>query len=126
MNLLKLDPRSPVPIFQQIMDGLKGLILGGAFDREAFLPSVRALAQELKVNPNTAARAFRELEREGGVDVVRGEGYKARKPPAPAVRAFVGEKERRLAEAVIEMKKAGQSDQDIVGAVRRLLEGSHD
>lgn len=126
MTILKLDPRSPVPIFQQIMDGLKGLILGGVFDREAFLPSVRALAQELKVNPNTAARALRELEREGWVEVARGEGYKARKPPVPAVRAFVGEKERRLAEAVAEMKKAGQSDQDILGAVRRILEGHHD
>lgn len=126
MTILKLDARSPVPIFQQIMDGLKGRILGGAFEREAFLPSVRALAQDLKVNPNTAARAFRELEREGWVEVVRGEGYKARKPPALAVRSFVGEKDRRLAEAVAEMKKAGQSDSEILGAVRRILEGPND
>jgi hypothetical protein len=57
---------------------------------------------------------------------VRGEGYKARKPPALAVRSFVGEKERRLAEAVTEMKRAGQTNQDILGAVRRLLEGHND
>jgi GntR family transcriptional regulator len=69
-----LDPESPVPIFRQIVDGLRALIARGAVSPGELLPSGRAIAEELGVNPNTVQKAFAELEREGLVAPERGRG----------------------------------------------------
>jgi GntR family transcriptional regulator len=72
--LIRLDPNDPRPIYQQIMDEVRrGLVLG-LLEPEAPLPSVRQLASELRVNPNTVSKAYRELERAGVVYVRRGLG----------------------------------------------------
>src|SRR4051812_12230315 len=72
--MLEIDPRSPVPINDQIKAGLKGLVARGLLKPGDQAPSVRALAVSLRVNPNTVARAFRELGQEGFLESRRGEG----------------------------------------------------
>ena len=71
---LKLNPASPVPIYSQIFDQVRCAVAAGALKPEDELPSVRALATEHLINPNTVARAYLELEREGFVSKRRGAG----------------------------------------------------
>jgi GntR family transcriptional regulator len=72
--LLAINTADARPIYVQIMDEVRrGLVLG-TLKAEDSLPSVRQLAADLRVNPNTVAQAYRELEREGVVYVRRGQG----------------------------------------------------
>ncbi len=71
---MPINPSSHVPIYDQIVQHLRGAIAAGVYRAEEALPSVRALALELGVNPNTVQRAFQELEREGLVYGRRGLG----------------------------------------------------
>lgn len=73
MNI-QIKPESSTSIFQQIMDGIRFAILTGKLKKDDKLPSWRDLAVELRVNPNTVAKAYQELEREGILYVKRGEG----------------------------------------------------
>ncbi len=68
----QFDPA--IPIYRQIMDEISGQIISGKLKAGGQLPSVRELAQTFQVNPNTIARAYRELEREGIVFTRRGQG----------------------------------------------------
>jgi len=60
-----IDPASSTPVFEQIVHGLRCAIASGVYRQGEQLPSVRQLAVDLLVNPNTVAKAYRELEREG-------------------------------------------------------------
>lgn len=72
--IITIDPEQRRPIYVQIMDEVRrGRVLGTLRAGDA-LPSVRQLAAELGVNPNTVQQAYRELEREGLVRVRRGQG----------------------------------------------------
>ena len=102
--LFVIEPSSPVPIYSQIVAQVRGAVAGGGLAPGDALPSVRQLAAELRVNPNTVAQAYRELERDGITYVQRGQGtFVAELPPdrreqerAAAGRALV---ERLLDEA---------------------------
>ncbi len=70
-----VDYHSTVPIYAQIKEKVKALILSGKLKPGDLLPSIRTLAKDLGVNVNTVARAYRELELEGVIRAERGEGY---------------------------------------------------
>ncbi|MGJ8455398.1 GntR family transcriptional regulator [Pseudothermotoga sp. U03pept] len=70
-----VDFSSPVPVYKQIKEKMKALIKSGKLRKDDFVPSIRSLAQDLQVNINTVARAYRELMSEGVLQPVRGEGY---------------------------------------------------
>jgi DNA-binding transcriptional regulator YhcF (GntR family) len=72
--LIDIQPDSPVPIYEQIVAQVTFGIASGAVDSGALIPSVREMAQQLLVHPNTVARAFQELERRGLVEAKRGKG----------------------------------------------------
>ena len=74
MRLLQLNYRDPRPIYEQIKDGIRALLVSGALARDERLPSVRELAVQLAINPNTIQRAYRELESEGYIYSVPGTG----------------------------------------------------
>jgi GntR family transcriptional regulator len=69
-----IDPKSPVPVFQQIAMQLRQQIAAGIYGPNEALPSLRNLAADVRVNPNTVQRAFEELIREGLVQSRRGAG----------------------------------------------------
>lgn len=71
---LRLDPTSAVPIYAQIVDQVKSLIAARALRTGDQLPSVRELAASIRVNRNTAAKAYQILETEGVVDARPGQG----------------------------------------------------
>ena len=72
--LIDIQPDSTVPIYEQIVAQVTFGIASGAVDPGSLIPSVRELAQQLLVHPNTVARAFQELERRGLVEAKRGRG----------------------------------------------------
>ena len=69
--MISLNYRDSRPIYEQIKDGLKKLMVSGALAADEKLPSVRALATQLSINPNTIQRAYNELESEGYIYSMR-------------------------------------------------------
>ena len=72
--MIRLDYRDSRPIYEQVRDGLRRLMVTGVMQPGEQLPSVRSLAMELAINPNTIQRAYRELESEGYILSVAGKG----------------------------------------------------
>lgn len=73
-TMIRLDYRDARPIYEQIKDGLRHLVVAGAIQPGDKLPSVRALAASLAINPNTIQRAYEALESEGYLYAVAGKG----------------------------------------------------
>ena len=72
--MIQLNYRDSKPIYEQIKEGLRRLVITGAIATDEKLPSVRELASELAINPNTIQRAYMELEKLGLIYPVKGRG----------------------------------------------------
>lgn len=72
--MLHIDFRDARPIYEQVADGIEDLAMHGGLSPDEQLPSVRQLAVELSINPNTIQRAYSELERRGVIYSVKGRG----------------------------------------------------
>jgi GntR family transcriptional regulator len=121
--LFHVNPSSGVPIYAQLESQVKNAVAAGALRRDQPLPSVRKLASELGINPNTVARAYQELERDGVITTVPGGGtYVAANVP----RLLKSEKLRRLQpyarQIAVEGVQLGLADEEIVKAVQEELE----
>ena len=88
--MIRLDYRDARPIYEQVRDGLRSMMVTGVLAAGDKLPSVRSLATELAINPNTIQRAYSELEAEGYIYSVAGKGSFAA--------AGGGEQQRRIRE----------------------------
>ena len=120
--LLHVNPSTGLPIYRQIQAQVKHAVAAGALRAGDALPSVRKLASDLRINPNTVARAYLELEREGVISAVPGGGtFVADGPPgllkAERVRRF-----RPLArQAAVEGRQLRLSRDEIVQLVDEEL-----
>lgn len=72
--MILIDYKSRKPIYEQIIDNIKQLVVSGVLKRDEQIPSVRQLAQELAINPNTIQKAYAELERQGVIYSLKGRG----------------------------------------------------
>ncbi|MDE6949547.1 MAG: GntR family transcriptional regulator [Lachnospiraceae bacterium] len=72
--MIMLDYKDTRPIYEQVVEKFQTLILKGVLEPDEQLPSVRSLAVELSINPNTIQRAYGELERQGFIYTVKGRG----------------------------------------------------
>jgi GntR family transcriptional regulator len=117
--MLSVDPRDPTPIYAQLERGLRAAIATSRLRPGDQLPTVRELAVDLRVNANTVARVYSELERAGVIETKRGVGSFITATPAQAhpprererrLRAFVT---RLLADA----ETAGFTVDDVIGAL---------
>ena len=77
---INIDTSSGKPIYIQLKEQIKSGIASGRLEEEERLPPVRELALDLNINPNTVARAYRELKNEGFLDTARGRGTFASLP----------------------------------------------
>jgi GntR family transcriptional regulator len=115
----RFEPVDGVPIYVGLINQIKYAIASGALKPGDELPSVRELAKQQRINPNTAARVYRELEHEGVVETRRGQGTfvaeKARAVARPAKERIVS---RLLEQALAEAYHLGMSVDD----VRQLLD----
>jgi GntR family transcriptional regulator len=80
--MFAINPSDPAPIWRQIEEGVRRLIALGALQPGAAVPSMRDLARDLRVNPNTVARAYGRLIEGGVLTVKRGEGTYVAEQPA--------------------------------------------
>lgn len=72
--MFELDIRSRLPIYEQLVEKFKELIISEVLKTDEQLPSVRALSNEITINPNTIQKAYRELERQGYIYSIPGKG----------------------------------------------------
>ena len=115
--MISLNYRDSRPIYEQIRDGLRKLIVTGALSADEKLPSVRALAAQLAINPNTIQRAYNELEGEGYIYSVPGKGSFA---AANAAADSPPRAERRTPVRVLhsELRYLGVSQQELLNLVK--------
>lgn len=105
--MIKIAPDSSVPIYDQIKSGLRGLVARGQLKPGDEAPSIRALAVRLKVNPNTVARAYRELAVEGFFEGRRGEGNVISASALRKIPTAAAELREGLSEAVRHARRGG-------------------
>ncbi len=120
----RLDGHSGVPVYRQLIDQVQGAIASGALRPGDQLPTVRLVAVELAINPNTVLRAYREMEIRGIVDTQQGTGtFIADRQEAPSLE----ERERQLAQLVGEFVSragsAGLTVNELIHALKQLNPG---
>ena len=117
-----IDPKSGLPIYRQIMEQIRRAIAAGLLVPDDQLPSVRDLAAQLLVNPNTVARVYRDLERDGILETRRGQGTYVAKGIAA-----VADSERRrlladkLRDAATDVHTFGLSDREALDLFSEIL-----
>ena len=115
--MISINHRDPRPVYEQIMDELRRMIVSGVYAEDEKLPSVRELAAQLAINPNTIQRAYRELELSGYLYSVPGKG------------AFAGAKHeidagrktallRALRETARELRYLGATEEELSAAMK--------
>jgi GntR family transcriptional regulator len=120
---LKIDPKSHVPVYVQIVDLIRSAIAAGVYRAGEALPSLRVLAVDLGVNPNTVQKAFGELEREGLVAPRRGAGvFVARR----GVESALGRAEGVVRQALRQGVRAGRDANLPAERVRALFDEAMD
>jgi GntR family transcriptional regulator len=117
--LLRPNPSSGVPIYLQLMEQVKHGIETGALRPGDQLPGIRPLAEQLVINPNTVAKAYRELEHEGVIELRHGAGaFVAHNARARKLTDKLRAGQTLLADAVERLRKSGVTDDEM----RRLFE----
>lgn len=120
--MINLDYRDAKPIYLQIKDGIKKLIITGAIEQDEKLPSVREMAAMLAINPNTIQKAYRELETEGYLYSVSGKGTFASLDTAAE---DIRRKEllEQLSETVEELMYLKMSEKDLKDYIGQVIKG---
>ena len=120
--MLQLNYRDSKPIYEQVKDGFRKLILSGTLATGEQLPSVRELAAQLAINPNTIQRAYRELESDGFIYSIPGKGSFAA--------ALSDVSDRRKAELLqsfdetaAELLRLGIPQENLMDRIQQLPEG---
>jgi GntR family transcriptional regulator len=122
MLILEVDTHSPVPIYEQIMDGIQRLIREEKLAPGVSLPSVRQLAGDLEINPNTVARAYSLLEKDGIIDTARRRGTRVSDTAPMRARQSLADRIEAAADRVIqETAHLGIDPDDLVSALVKRL-----
>src|SRR5947207_10003508 len=117
--LFRPNPSSGVPIYLQLMEQVKHGIETGAIRAGEQLPGIRPLAEELVINPNTVAKAYRELEHEGVIELRQGAGaFVSGNAGAKKLTDKVRAGQAVVAETIEKLRARGVTDEEI----RRLVE----
>lgn len=117
--MITLDYADRRPIYEQVTEKMKDLILLGVLETDSQLPSVRELAMDLSINPNTVQRAYAELERQGVIYCVKGRGNFVAGTGALKDRHKEDVK-TRLLELVDMAKKADVTEEEFVKLVKQF------
>lgn len=114
--MIMIDYKDTRPIYEQVVEKIQTLILKGVLPKDSKLPSVRSLAIELSINPNTIQKAYAELERRGFVYTVKGRGNFVHYQDV-----LLNEKKEQLAEKIRlvlqEAEELGISKKELLDAV---------
>lgn len=122
MSIIMVDIKSRVPIYEQIIVSVKEAVLGGLLTSDEALPSVRSLAGELAINPNTIQKAYSELERQGIVYSVPGRGSFVSSDTAAIEKQHRDKVTSELESMIGEAMRAGVSRDEIIEIINRKQE----
>ena len=115
--MINVNFRAPTPIWEQVRDNFRALILSGALPEGYKMPSVRELASTLAINPNTIQRAYRELEAEGYTVSVPGKGsFVCAAKEAAAMRRQ--ELEQNFKALAAELKALGDDEAKLITLIK--------
>lgn len=115
--------KSDVPIYEQIEEQIKAQILEGQAAEDEQLPSIRQLARDLKISVITTTRVYNDLADEGFIISVAGKGYFVAPRNNELLRErMLCEMEDKLEKAIQNGRNAGLSDDDIIAAMRKIME----
>lgn len=115
--------KSDQPIYEQIEEQIKTQILDGSMTEDEQLPSIRQLARDLKISVITTTRVYNDLADEGFIISVAGKGYFVTPRKNELLRErMLCEMETGLEQAVTSGRNAGLSDEEIIAALRSILE----
>lgn len=120
---MKLDYTDHRPIYEQIKDQTRELILNKALEEHQQLPSVRELASQLTINPNTIQRAYKELEREGYIYSMKAKGYFVTPLRDDVQLARKNESIKLLENAVKELIYLGTDEKEVVDLIKNIYKG---
>jgi GntR family transcriptional regulator len=119
--IVRPNPASGVPIYLQLMEQVKHSIETGALRPGEQLPGIRPLAEQLVINPNTVAKAYRELEHEGVIELRHGAGaFVSANGPAKHLTDRMRAAQSIASGAVEQLRDRGLTEEEI----RRLFEAS--
>ena len=120
-----LDPKSAVPLYEQIAIRLKAAVATGELRPTDALPSVRQLAGRLRINPATVVQAYRSLESDGFVEIRQGAGTYVRTMESDArARERQAQARRLIRQLLADSARLGLSRQELKDAMKHQLEGS--
>lgn len=115
--MIHIDFRDARPIYEQVKDGFRQLMLTGVLPPDQKMPSVRELASSLTINPNTIQRAYRELESEGYIVSVPGKGsFVCVQDKAASIRRE--ELSQRLKQLAAELRTLGLGENELTALIR--------
>jgi GntR family transcriptional regulator len=118
---MRIEPNSPTPVFQQIAEGIRASVAAGVYRAGDLIPSVRAQALTILVNPNTVQRAYEQLEREGLIAGKKGVGMIVSGQSKAAAQNGVDQSLRvALSQAISAAKAAGLSRSAIDRIYRQI------
>lgn len=115
--MININFRDPRPIYEQVRDNFRALIISGALPPDYKMPSVRELAAKLPINPNTIQRAYRELESEGYIVSVPGKGSFVSLNEA-AMKRHIKELEDEFAGLAQELKALGVGEDRLTEIIK--------
>ncbi len=118
MSLITVDLRDRKQLYEQIIDNIKNLILTGEFKVDDRLPSVRALAKELGINPNTIQKAYSELERQGIIMTLPGRGSIILSDKNSLRGEKLDDLTEKLTSIAFEMQTSGVSEEEFIEIAR--------
>ncbi len=122
--IIAIDLRNPKPIYEQIKDSIKELIITGALKQDEQLPSIREMAQDTSINPNTIQKAYKDLEAEGFIYTVTGRGNFVAPPPQQVDSKRIEKLYSILRETVGELTYLGDSENNIINVVKSAISHS--
>jgi GntR family transcriptional regulator len=118
--MFELDLRSRKPIYEQLVDKLKELIINEVLKPDEQLPSVRTLAQQLTINPNTIQKTYRELEIQGYIYSIKGKGSFVNQNNQPKDTKKVESVMKELEKQILEALYLGVSVQELIKFIQVL------
>jgi GntR family transcriptional regulator len=123
--ILTIDLASPTPVYRQIIDGLRVLLVNRRLAPGDSLPPVRRLALDLGVHFNTVAQAYRALAEEGWIEIARRNGARVIERLAPEAHQteLAADLQRRLEELIAELRARGYPPSRLARDLRRAAQG---
>jgi len=118
--VLQIDVKARKPIYEQLIDNIKELIVQGVWPRDTQLPSVRQLASDLAINPNTIQKAYSELERQGIIYSLKSKGSFVASSVEELRSVKKEELLRQLEQQVAELEQLGVTREELV---QQILQG---